>query len=703
MPTFRVRSPDGKTYNVNAPEGTTAAQATAYVQKHVAAKPRTAKEQVIDFGQDVMDNIVPNWGDEIHGAGRKVGAVLGLNGYNPETAYEDGRAEFKRNQARYDKEHPGRAWGSTIVGTVAGVALPAGKAVKAAEGVQAVAHAAPKIARAVQASRVGAAYGIASGAGHGENLHERSVNAIEGGGVGATVGAILPSVGDGIVATGRAIRANVPGVDTAVNAIGNAGRRIIGLPAVPPSARPTAHADRMLNEKMHEGHIQTGMGQHGAPATPASIAAQVDHRASIGVPAMPADTTEAMRGVTSWASRGQGPGQTAVRTALNARKATEGARVRQHVVDTMGPAVDPIAAVQENLAASKVAAAPLYREAYELPTQITPAMADIMQTPAFRDAVPQAVRNIQNGMRNPRTMGFIPQPDGTFIAPAEGVLTTEGFDQVTRAMQDAARSAAEINPVTGAVNHNTNSVGINARAMDLRGELTSQNEPLRQAVDGYAEEAAHRQAMTAGGGIAKQTGHEINDLARQLPADAHPSYAQGARTALADQASTFGAKFPNGDTAANVTKSLGDDTKQAALEAIDGNRGAVPALQQRLEAEHQGNIVHKAVEGNSATAARQALDGEMDQAVSNLSSFSVRGVARSAIEFIANKASTPYRNAVKERIAQVVTETNPATVRELMAEIARHAETDREFAELMRKAGVFNAAAYGGKINPEAH
>jgi hypothetical protein len=691
MPLFRVKSPDGKTYNVNAPAGTTPAQAAAYAQKKFAPK-RTKLQTVADFIGDTVDNITPNWADEISANGALVGAKLGWNGRDPKTAFADRQREFHAEQKSYDKAHPKLAWTSTLAGTGIGLAAPVGK-VKAVAAV-------PKIARAVTAAKVGGIYGALSGTGQ-EQGQGRVVNGVKGAAIGATVGAVIPSVGDGAQKAGRFIRANVPGVDPLIRGVGNVPRRVMGLPPVPPSARPAAHADRMLAERMGQGDIQLGMGQHGPAATPANVADEVSRRADMGVPAMPADVSEPLRQVTSWASRGTGPGQTAVRHALNARKATEGARVRDHVTSTMGPAVDPIAAVADNLAASKVAAAPRWREAYELPTQITPEMARIMRTPAFRDAVPQAVKNIQNDMGDPLTMGFMPDGHGNFIQPAEGVFSTEAFDQIVRAMKQSARSAGDINPLTGAVQHNSNSVGINARAGDLSRELTAQNAPLDQAISGYADEAAHRQAMQAGADVGKLTGHEVNAQARALPVDAHPSFAQGARTALADQASTFGAKFPNGDTAMAVNKSLGDPTKQAAIEAIDGNRGAIPALQSRLEAEHQGNIVHKSVLGNSSTADKLALDGEMNEASGKLTSFTLPGVARATWNFIADKASTPYRNEVKARIAQVVTETNPATVRELMAEIANRAQTDRDFADLMQKSGVIAAGAYGGKIKAD--
>jgi hypothetical protein len=49
---------------------------------------------------------------------------------------------------------------------------------------------------------------------------------------------------------------------------------------------------------------------------------------------------------------------------------------------------------------------------------------------------------------------------------------------------------------------------------------------------------------------------------------------------------------------------------------------------------------------------------------------------------------------------EAATETDPATVRELMAAIAEQAERDREFAGLLHESGVLVAKAFGANIVP---
>jgi hypothetical protein len=461
------------------------------------------------------------------------------------------------------------------------------------------------------------------------------------------------------------------------------------------------HADRMMAAKMNEGHIQTGMGQNGAPASPEAIAQEVERRQALGVPAMPGDVTEPMRGMTGWASRGMGPGQSRVRAALDARKAQEAMRVREHVVTELGPVVDPLRQMEQHMTTARAEAAPRYQAAYAEPMVITPEIEGIMATPAFKDALPQAVRNIRNAQRDPSALGFRLDADGNIAGV--NTLSTEGFDQVIRAMKDNGRAAADVNPITGRVINNTNSVHINARAGDLRDHLAAQNAPYREVTERYADDMAQRDAFERGQDVQRLSGHEVNLQARTLPETAHGAWSLGARTALADDASRFGAENPTGDTASRIRKALGDDTKQHAIGEMTGNTGAVRGLQDRLEAEHQGNLLWKDVQGNSKTAHRQALDADLADAIAKrpLSILTPRGMLMSVIEHIAGRGQASFRNEVKARIAEIATETNPATVRELMAQVAQRAQRDKEFADLLHRSGVLTAKAYGANILPQ--
>ena len=96
-------------------------------------------------------------------------------------------------------------------------------------------------------------------------------------------------------------------------------------------------------------------------------------------------------------------------------------------------------------------------------------------------------------------------------------LSTEGFDQVIRAMRDSGRAAGEVNPITGRVRQTTDSVHINSRAKDLHAALADQNPAYRDVTANYADEMALQDALRRGGDVAKLSGPEIDAQRRAMP------------------------------------------------------------------------------------------------------------------------------------------------------------------------------------------
>jgi hypothetical protein len=137
MPTYIIDTPDGSSYEVDAPDGITEDEALRWAKAEIAkletpAKAsRTGLQTAGDFFGDVVDNVLPNWGDELLGG---IPAAIGSLGTDEGmgAAFDRGQAEFKANQAQYDEDHPNLAWASTLGGMGAGLLLPGGAAVKGA-------------------------------------------------------------------------------------------------------------------------------------------------------------------------------------------------------------------------------------------------------------------------------------------------------------------------------------------------------------------------------------------------------------------------------------------------------------------------------------------------------------------------------------------------------------------------------------------
>jgi hypothetical protein len=265
-------------------------------------------------------------------------------------------------------------------------------------------------------------------------------------------------------------------------------------------------------------------------------------------------------------------------------------------------------------------------------------------------------------------------------------------------MSDSGRAASIPTGIPGRLESTTNSVHINNRARDLRRLLGEQNEPYRAAVQGFGDDMTQVNAFQQGGDIAKLTGHEINAQRQALPDIAHETWSTGAGTALADKASQFGAKHPTGNAARHVQQALGDDIKQQALSEMTGNTGSIRQLQDRLEAEHQGHINFSGAYGNSKTAARQQLDGELSQLASI--PLTASGVKDRLVQFVASHAAPQFQRDVKERIAEIVTASDANTVQEVLAAIEQQARRDRRFGDMFHGGSMAAASAYGRNVEP---
>lgn len=678
-----------------------------------------AGDFVGDFAGNAIDQVLPNWMDELYAAPRAAKALL--TGKDAGEAFEDAQLRYKANQRSFEKEHPTAKTASTVTGILSSLMLPAGKVVKGGS----------LSSKALQAAKVGALYGAAAGAGEGEGLDlgRRSGNALASGAAGAVTGGALPLVSRGSRNLGHFAREHVPGVDTALRKTAEVGRNQAAnlsdllppalrrrsaatAPATPSAVTQRAWRDAL--EAMDEGHIDAGPGIPGAVASPAAIAAEVGRRNEMGVPAMVGDVSPAMRNLTAKSSRGMGPGQTIVREALEARKATEGARVDRYVRDNLPTVPDPEAFVDDIKRQAKAAAGPLYAEAYGQPVYRSPAIQSIEQTPAFQEALPQAFRNIRNQIddvtgkpKDPFAMGFramdadpnglppnVPHfrlPDGQFVTVGEG-LSAEGYDQVIRAMRDAGVSAAERNPVTGRLEHNTNSVHINSLAGKLRDHLADQNAPYAQAVRQYGDDMAYSNAFRQGQGVGSLSGPEIAAQARALPEFALEPWATGAGTAIAEEASKYSARHPYGDVAGRVSAQLGDDAKQAALSEVTGNTGGVRNLQALLEFERQATANWKGIAKQGSSAQAGPAEGGVPMSFS--------GFKQALAGALSSAAGAATRKEYNGRLADVVTSKDPQTVDDIARVIRELAEARQNKSDRLHGRWLAGAGLYGRSVAP---
>jgi len=647
-------------------------------------------------------------------------SLTGREAFEPGKAFQQGRDEMDYAQARLDAEHPNLAVAADVAGLAGSFALPEARILRGA-GLGAATG---------NAALTGAMYGALSGA-----MNETGDGELTNAGLGAAAGGLFGSFAPAALRAGsgvaQSVRRNVPGVDPTARFLANVPRRAMGLPQAPPGLAAAAQAERNVNRQLRDATIRSGMGTGNVPATPASIEAEVLRRQSLGVPAVPADVSEGTQRVTSRALSGGGPATTRARSMLSARQAEQASRVRSHITAELGPAVDPISAIDDINRRASEEAAPLYEQAYAQPMLVTPEVERIMRTPAFRAAVPQAFENIENAMGDPRGMGFriLPETpgalppelqhfraaDGRLVAVDPDSLTFEAFDQVSRAMRDSGEAAMNTNGFRP--RNTTNSVHINARAGDLRAALREQNGPYREVTDLYADEMALREALEAGQNAGKLSGHEISaqrgamrpprrqpspepsdstDLVPYEGAKGAPppeprphsreAWMAGARTALADDAVAYGLQ-PGANVAQRTRQQLGlsgagleaatgDRVKQEAIEAMAGRPGVMRRLDDRLEAEDQAYATFSQL-APTIPRDEQAMRDTL-KTLGTVSRAATGGWKGTMLDMLsgAQNGTFGFRRGVDERTAALMTEGAPEALRANMAALQRRGALD---------------------------
>lgn len=660
-------------------------------------RPNTGLENTSATAQEFLNGVLPNSGRFMAGVGGAIGntiaAPLSSNvDWDPIGAFQQGQGDSDLDRERLEQDNPGIANTAYGGGVVTSFFLPQARVLRGG-GLG---------AGAVNGAITNAGYGALSGA-MNDTGDGRAANALNGGTVGGTLGALSPVAAQRLGALGSAARRNIPGVDAAATFLGGIPGRLAGRGAPNPDGAAHAQAERILGDMLPDSGINTGMGTTGLPATPPNITVEVASRANLGVPAMPADVSEKARRITGWALNGQGPMAQRARAVLSQRQAQSAQRIRGHLADELGPPVDPIQEAQAITQRARTAADQDYRQAYAQgsPMLITDELAGIMRRPAFQDALPQAYRNIRNRGGNPEDLGFVVGRDGSVSIGK--TPSFEAFDQVVRTMNGQLKR----NPMTGRLELDNETGAINDVMGSLDSHLRQQNPAFDAAKSNFADEMAIRDAMQRGQDVTRLSGPEIESQLRTMPQHAQESWMAGARTAVADDAINAGLK-PNANVAQRVRQglglsgagshaALGDQAKLQAIETMSGRPGVMNRLDDRLEGEDQAFKTFSESFGNSKTQPRQAMDeamsGEALQVAGNMLHGNWTGAVSAAL-FKGNPAGTlRYKGAVQDRIAEIMTATNPRTVGELMDAITRRAQTDDAFRDLLNRSGITAAKA----------
>lgn len=652
MGVFEIKGPDGRLFEVEAPDAQSAVAAFQKMpqttQKPVDPMKQRALDQVsaerkaspmMTAVDDTVRNLargtgLGSWLDEANAATASIlPEMLGGRPYDEALAYQRAKNELA------DKE-------STVVGklpvigdvTVGGLTKLAGGIASAPVTPMArVFQGATLAPRVGNAALTGAGYGALYGAGEGEGVADRATDAAMGAAIGGTIGAAAPLVASGVSNTVAAARNRMS-----------------------PIAPEVAGYDRNAVNRLTRVAQDSGVDLQAARAN--------------GPEGMLADANGAFRDVTEAIAQQPGRQRQVVQNALEQRADGAPQRIRTELNSSLGAPVDLRAMEQAIRQQYNQQAAPFYRQFYQTQIPVDQNLVGILQ------AVPDDVwPRVNRMMRMER------------VDPNNVMSTGHGIDLIKRSLDDSARAAGR----------GTNEERLYSNlARDLREHVDSLLSPGNPAQSPWAQGRAiagegigGREALETGSRVfsSKMDPNQLRADMAGMSAMERDMVRAGGRTDLRNVMGRAATNFgPSGDAAARRT--LNNDFNRENVREIAGPRA--DRLLNTIDAEGEFATTANQVLSNSATARRQAGRDIVPRQYDQSNAVGLRGTSLTGIvaEGAARIANIVTAGALNERNARIATDMarmlvqrgaqRDDVVRGLMAESRKQGLTNQQRARI---------------------
>ncbi len=716
MPTFTVTSPDGKRSEVTGPPGSTKAEAvwraqrdagietvqrtfttptgkrvTAWVPKGAsnaqiikqyeahnrrkALDPNVKAVQprkgflggVTDFMGSFNRGLIGSWTDELDGATAAIEhAYDALTTGKPLAigkTFDRGQAQGAQRHENYSKANPILSAVGRGTGMAGSLLLPE---VRMAQGIG-------MGSKIINGALTAGTYGTIEGAGQGEGI-ERIGNAITGGAISTAVGGAMAPAAKGLQ---TAYRKTMPLVAP-----------IFGKKAAARAGETAAH------RKVAATIADAGL-------TPQAVADTVAERQAINVPASVSDVAHPLRSLTKSAATGIGPGQTMVQNALRQKQENMAARMRQHVDETLGSTVNPHLQTEELTERARVAAKPLYDAAYEKPLTLTPELQEFMASPVGSAAMGVGAKQIDNTPKRLRNLGsesptregiaWNPElgPNGEYASGPVPVL--EAFDGAKQHLDDLEfQNSSPFLPKADGMSGDTRPIRLSRQ--ELLRNLDDQVPEYAAARAAYAGPTLEKHAFEAGLEKAPGSGRgHADDATAQMARMTDSQLDQfrlGDRTRLASELE--GSKGSVGRYADASAPIIGNSGKRSLIAAVHGDEAA-EKLYPRAEAEREGFLTYKAAFGGSNTARdlaeHDALADPVSLAKAGALLFTGHPIAAgsAALQRLHQLGGKWTGDAKPMELGRILTEENPAAVREAMEAVQSRVDKDSAADERLRR------------------
>lgn len=334
--------------------------------------------------------------------------------------------------------------------------------------------------------------------------------------------------------------------------------------------------------------------------TPRAAAAKIEAARSRGVPMAIADTGENSRELLASVGRARGESRSIVKREVGARQEQQLERLSSAVRRDLGPTANIREQGEYLMLKAKDESAPLYDEAFAAPgaSAVAPKLQSLLGRPSVKGAMVRARRIAEEEGRDPTALGFDLNAQGEVIlnrVPSWETLhyIKTGLDDVIEGYRDG---------VTGKLNLDAEGRLINSTKNQLLSAIDRYNPAYKEARGLYSGPASMRDALDLGYGALSRSPDDVAANIKNLEPGEMEMYRLGLRKAIIDKMEG------KGDYADKVNILRNTPKTRAVLSKVLGGKPEFDRFLATLADETEMARTYSAVNGNSATAGRQAFD-----------------------------------------------------------------------------------------------
>jgi hypothetical protein len=528
-----------------------------------------------------------------------------------------------KERARDEQIHPGIAIPGQVLGAV-GTTLIGGPALAATKAGQ---WAAANLPRALNFAGIGAAEGALSGAGNATEGN-RTQGAITGGAIGAPVGAIAPSVVQGVGKVAAGVR---NAFSPEANVAADLGRAIVRDADEP--AALLARSQGMQADRQGVATIADAAGEN-------------------------------VKGLVERVAQTPGAGRTTVVPNLTQRQQGQAMRLGNDLKELTGTSKSAFETINETMAERAAKARPLYEEAMAV---------DISKDQRVVDAIMgetatgwgRAILNSTNVKRTLQTEYGV-----------DGVPGPEHLMPIIDAWKKAADDIIESSIRTGDKNKARVLTQMRDRVISVVDEA---NPAYAKARSEWAGPSRYMDAVERGRGILKQTesAEEFTARFRSLPDAEKEAERIGAVSAIIGRMGNDSAKL--GD----MTKYLRSPQVRSKIAAIMPDEDTAAAWARRLDFEVKSSEMTGRALGNSATARRLAEKQDAESLASDLVMDAIKLAPKSFVMRVLGAGPKWLRDTMRSKADALLADvlTNPDAAQKLPGIINRAQVSVRPYSD----------------------